>query len=376
MVMSDSTLADDLIREWSSKKYRTRVDLQGWVPRQVALARKFSLDDEMSAFMADLAYASMPSLHSPRRVAQWLDGLRVMSRLPHDLTWIEYDMKKRAARSRDAYNAQLASYTGPQRCGWLIRRLVDNEVDIGDGVIRTREGEWFEAVPCSSQSMSSDDWVTGRLLDIPNAGPFGYVWTTGADPLPNVEWLEKSDYIISRALTGIDSYRSAHVTLTKAAFVVSNPAMMKVVDEMKPRRYLEEQAGDLRYLWALLATINDLPILRTQIKPDRGHMVRGSYKRFSEHTMITLRVPGRASLSAVARRALRASRRRAHQVRGHWRVDWRAAPAALCEHVWVSEDGQVRCRECKGRKTWIHEHQRGDASVGFVLHDYAVQRAS
>jgi hypothetical protein len=27
-----------------------------------------------------------------------------------------------------------------------------------------------------------------------------------------------------------------------------------------------------------------------------------------------------------------------------------------------------------GRKTWIAEHQRGDASLGHVLHDYAVEK--
>jgi hypothetical protein len=45
-------------------------------------------------------------------------------------------------------------------------------------------------------------------------------------------------------------------------------------------------------------------------------------------------------------------RRRAHQVRGHWRDDWRLP---------------------KGNKTlWIAEHQRGDASLGLVIHDYEI----
>jgi hypothetical protein len=45
------------------------------------------------------------------------------------------------------------------------------------------------------------------------------------------------------------------------------------------------------------------------------------------------------------------ARRRAHQVRGHWRRDWRH----------------------EGQRIWIKEHQRGDASLGFVTHDYHVE---
>jgi hypothetical protein len=30
------------------------------------------------------------------------------------------------------------------------------------------------------------------------------------------------------------------------------------------------------------------------------------------------------------------------------------------------------CRKCGGHKLWISEHQRGDASLGFVTHDYDI----
>jgi len=64
-------------------------------------------------------------------------------------------------------------------------------------------------------------------------------------------------------------------------------------------------------------------------------------------------------------------RRRAHQVRGHWRRDWRKPLLAGCEHVWNEE---IFCTLCGGHKLWIDEHQRGDASLGFVMHDYEVHR--
>src|SRR5690242_7553179 len=42
----------------------------------------------------------------------------------------------------------------------------------------------------------------------------------------------------------------------------------------------------------------------------------------------------------------------------------------------VGDETRPTGRVCKGRKTWIKEHQRGDASLGFVLHDYSVERVT
>jgi hypothetical protein len=63
------------------------------------------------------------------------------------------------------------------------------------------------------------------------------------------------------------------------------------------------------------------------------------------------------------------TRRRAHMVRGHWRIDWRHPPKPLCAHEWSTEGV---CERCRGHRLWVHEHQRGDASLGFVTTDYAV----
>ena len=65
--------------------------------------------------------------------------------------------------------------------------------------------------------------------------------------------------------------------------------------------------------------------------------------------MITLTVPAKR-YETVAKRAIAIARRRGHQVRGHWRKDhWHP-----------------------GERIWIREHVRGDTSLGFVMHDYAV----
>ena len=47
----------------------------------------------------------------------------------------------------------------------------------------------------------------------------------------------------------------------------------------------------LRDLWALLATINDLPVRIENVEPSRGYVARGAYKKFLKHSVVHLTVP-------------------------------------------------------------------------------------
>ena len=112
-----------------------------------------------------------------------------------------------------------------------------------------------------------------------------------------------------------------------------------------------------------------LPVTFERVEPSKGYMARGGgYKKFLQHTVLHLTVPETRWRKLVGKTAA-ILRRRAHQVRGHWRKDWRSPLASLCEHDF---DDHMKCRRCSGHKIWIAEHQRGDASVGFVTHDYEV----
>lgn len=33
---------------------------------------------------------------------------------------------------------------------------------------------------------------------------------------------------------------------------------------------------------------------------------------------------------------------------------------------------RAKCLQCDARRIWINKHQRGDASLGFVMHEYSV----
>lgn len=350
-----------MIREWSSRIYRSRIDKNRWVATNIALARKFVLDDDMSAFVSDLSYACLPATSSEKRIRDMLESQRAGARLPFPLTWIEMNMKARIHRAKE-YGAFATGYRGPDRVGWLMFRHPQNE-------------HAFLSVHCCSQSM--DPKNNDLMIDVPSAAPLAYAWVTdeSAIPWPTLHPTSLDEDRVAQWLLGIGAYNKFG---NRVGFVHApySPKELRslMANAAAVSSALREQAGDIRSIWAFLSTLNDIPTLRSSVMPTKGHMVGGGYRKFVEHTVLSLRVPQKVNRRSLARQIGRAARRRAHPVRGHWRLDHRILPAALCEHVWKDEEAGNYCTICKGRRLWIAEHQRGDASLGFVLHDYSVQR--
>jgi hypothetical protein len=66
---------------------------------------------------------------------------------------------------------------------------------------------------------------------------------------------------------------------------------------------------------------------------------------------------------------------RRHKVREHWRIvlDRAKSVTFLCRHLPVMVDrGYAMCERCEMLVKWIEAHERGDASLGVVVHDYEV----
>lgn len=342
---SSPTLADGLIREWQRPLYR-KIDPNNWLVSHIAQARKFVLDESMSAFMGDLAYASLLTCETNHKAHLLLDSMRSLARLPHALTWIEYDMKAKRQRVHDEYNSDaiVSPDATPDRSGWLLLQHPTLETA-------------FMAIQCTSHS-----WEDGVRVAQPQSCFFGYAWRSDngpppwpTDPVYNREYpvdVRGRGVVMARPeglLSGITNYVSESVAVVQAPHIPRS--LVEHHNKVVSREFniLGELASDLRYLWSLLATINDLPTSMREVKSDRGYVSRGSYKKFVSHTVISLTIPAKR-YRQVANRAIAIARRRAHQVRGHWRRD----------------------RFHPGERIWIREHQRGDASLGFVLHDYSV----
>jgi len=83
--MNPPTLADAFIKEWSRPIYQ-RVGNPMFLVRSLAAARKFVLDEAMSAYLADLAWASLITTENPHKSNILMESLRQATRLPHKIT--------------------------------------------------------------------------------------------------------------------------------------------------------------------------------------------------------------------------------------------------------------------------------------------------
>jgi hypothetical protein len=372
------TLCDALIRRsFDTRKWEVW-DHNFVIPEKLAKARKFVLNSEMSAFLADLGWAAFDPYLEDRRVHkdsaercnQILEGMRYLARAPHALTWIEYDNIAKMQRCIDTWQTKNNINDTPTRLGWLIEQ---------HPTIPTA----FTALECASHAVDHD---TGVMLEFPQPNIIAHAWVTEDQPLP---WEDigspVKDWRLGKVYTPPGGIQYTHVSQLTVGFpdycsdhvgVVRNTSVREEVFKhyLKECEYspINELAGDLRYLWALLATINDLPTDIQRVVASKGFVAKGRYRRFVDHSVIRLNVPAK-EYRIVAKKAVgAAAKQRRHSVRGFWRKHWMFPGIASCSHQWVAHDDIVECSECGRRRFWIKEHERGDASLGYVLHDYAV----
>jgi hypothetical protein len=271
------------------------------------------------------------------------------------LSWIEFDPPAYFERAKSEYGSQVQiirarkdSDPGPARAGWLLQQHPADETA-------------FKATECRSAE-------TIRINEV-EICPTSVVWSSGETPLPWPNMYKKDDQIDCVCCTKIKGYHSSQMGL---AYTYNATLTNFVFDRLREAN----GDGDIEWmpyisicdLWVFLTTINDLPIGIAHVQPSKGYMARGSYKKFFTHSVICLNVP-QTRWRKLACKAVAMAHRRAHQVRGHFRIDWRKPLDKLCEHEF---DAAMICRHCRGHKIWIHGHTRGDASLGFVARDFEV----
>jgi len=317
----------------------------------IKAARRFVLDDAMSGFLGELGTRAFvrDNLSKAARIRA-IEHLRMGARLPAETVWIEYNLRE--CQQRNNVLIGRANYdptATPQTEGWLIQRhpqlptafiahivTHDRKVDHGDG---------------------HDTWVFPVALawtaDMDTVLPWRPVMSPGPTNGP------------SEVATGITGY------VTERMAYVYSPLIKTPLPSLKMLNLLKEWAGVQRRMWALLATINDLPVLVKDVRASKGFVAKGAYRKFLDHKTVTLTVPTTLYRKTI-RDALAIAHRRGGVVREHWRKDWRRPLSPLCDHVWSADAKHMFCTLCEGRKIWITEHVRGDTSVGFVTRDYNV----
>lgn len=368
------TLLDAVYRATFSKHV-----LQGWrsnagIRHALENTRRFIADARMSAFMADLANEAFRDKNAKTsfRIA---DSLRVAARMPHENIWIEYNLQTYQARSYEirkgeGFDGPLDMENIPKREGWLLQQ----HPQFSNAIIM--------------HNFSSDD-----LFGPDRAGftgwtfPFAYAWTSDDNPLPwrrtvKDTWTHPSygDNVryMSEIMVGLPGYCRENISIVDSPLIhnvfkfETDPERLKLYTSL-----IVEWTGNVRRVWSLLATIDHLPLFATDVRQSKGFLARGRIRKFLDHKTITLNIPAKKDTRVIARQAIAIAHRKRHEVRGHWRDDWRHPPSRLCNpHLWEPMDGDadlIACTQCHGRQIYIHKHERGDATLGYVTHDYLLK---
>lgn len=372
------TLADRIIRE-TYRARKAELAMQEFSPslsslvairRSIQGAHRFVLDPAMSGFLADLS--QVPFMTAPIRRNETLDSMRHGALLPFPSVWVEYDayaFRRRLMElnpdQQDAWGKQLAEPDGspdmviPLRWAWLLVQHPDNASVI------TQYGfvEW------SSPDASK---FRGAMLS------FKVLWNCKDEPTP------EGDPYAGMMAHGVTPYACKSITVVnlrqppedQLAPIVMPDRSIHKVDFLIP-----EFGGLVRYAMAFLSTINDVPVIRHAAKDfHQGYFAKGQYRRYVDHTVIKLNIPGRTNTKILARRVFAMARKRWHKVRAHWRL-YQREPGPLCmtadDHLWSETDnrGHAYCTNpsCSAWRTWITLPKgRGDRSLGIVKHDYEV----
>lgn len=366
--MKPPTLADEIYRMTFKPDM-----VAGWrsnvVMRDVLSgARRFVADDRMSAFIADLSFETyFKCLRQETLSTRILDSLRVQARLPHEAIWIEYSLRAYMRRRVEIEHQHFGKCTldpteSPLREGWLIQQ---------HPTLSTAYIMHLFTADDKPDDLGFTRWTF----------PWAFGWRCDEGPLPwevifsyDPKYVDKTTRA-SLFLLGYSTYVRENVDCVYSPLIVDpirGPGWGDRYGDL-----MREWSGILRRVWALLATIDHLPVTYGAVRQSKGFLARGRIRKFYDHTTITLRIPERKDTRVIARSAIAHAHHKRHEVRGHWRNHYQFPPSPKCNpHLWepLDDDADViACAHCGGRQFYIHKHERGDASLGYVWHDYELK---
>lgn len=143
------------------------------------------------------------------------------------------------------------------------------------------------------------------------------------------------------------------------------------------RNDVMESRGNLRFYTAVLAMINNCPITYKH-RPAKGFMrARLRNVPYLDSHTVTIHADS-ARVHTIVDRAIKAEisrHNKRHDVRGHWALAEYGHGGRACRHEPVERDGAYAlCGKCAKLIVWRDHYERGDASLGFVQHNYEVRR--
>lgn len=284
-----------------------------------------------------------------------------LANLPFDVLWVEYNTEIRKHYIANYDPSMEDDPDKPILSGWLIYRTADDNPSVWTALYYTYDVEGFV-----SNSHTCYKFGVPMSVDDEMAYHTACAWGFGrhSHPVFVPEAAERASVAIDPILA---------MQFLKCSQDKGKEALMRgAMDQLEGFR------GDLMLLVSLLAAINYVPIRYRHCAPAGTYRQRFKNIPFMDYREVTIDA-GNTRVDVFVDRALKAAEtthKRAHEVRGHWR-HWitmdRCAPYE--RHCWEGDETKQECTRCGTRRSWIDRHVRGDASLGWVKHDYEVVKS-
>jgi hypothetical protein len=385
-------------KEMSEAMLRYRLDVQR--------AHRFVLSDDFVTYATEAASVSSDKILNRIHAAT----------LPYEQTWVEFNLHQKVKTIRRLHKSNDTSLEDiAPRVGMLMQRINDTDAvatmiaepsdrrplpHLTSYFLTTREVDFFSDGMYRSyygcrpfhfdyevdrrqqklQELLKEDGVdeetfVNSLLQIGKGTLWGYS-KHGGGMLPKDGPI---DMVVPEKLIhhGDAGYSRMYEPIHRAVAESEGSAdklLEMVINELR------EFSGQMRWIVTVLAMLNEVPINADLVQRPQHIRVGPTQKRqYMDYHRVTLKLPKSKPLRFIERKLgdAEAARRRAHEVRSHWRYYLRGEPPCKRDRhdwVWDEENGYRLCGKCFSWATLIHEHVRGDPNLGWIRKDYVIEK--
>jgi hypothetical protein len=294
------------------------------------------------------------------------------ARQPYPTLWVEFS-------SRDVYIA----VTGKQPddnadclVGYLYHEYTVYVVVSGYSVQGKRKTEDVSLVPMTYNLHRpwklNEQTHFADLMNVTRLQLVSWVWGTALS-----FWLDKNDDT-RKVWSPSDETR---LELAKTLRDSHTAEWFTTVDKNPSQKTLypfyEGSSGELRTIITILLLMNQPNMVQyVRDVPTNKRFSRGKLRTYMSHSIISIHAD---PVPSIVRMGVdhQGSPHRRHEVRGHYchNEEWRNGSHRGCEHVTEQKgENSWTCKLCGGKRWWRKDHQRGDASLGFVQQDYELTK--
>lgn len=397
----------DQVYEWSQSKAKHAnigIDTKGVrevetqmrvYGRRLKEARRFYLDDDFVATALEMS-------RDLDRLQYWIN----LARLPYENIWIEFDARQKVLSSwvQGHLHNNVAPSTPPDltdvspAIGWLLHQtnedtgawvasqfspVANNKGVLHEGEITTTPVAWI----CSPEGdatlpLRAPDKLTllHKLLPLYTE----HVANMGIGATTSNAYDGKSCVILPWVANrlGVAVEPIWNMAFNSILIGTKMHVQEKHLKEDLARHItyiLREDIGIMRFMIAVLALLNAAPNVKHVPVKQQGFRRKGLKRlEYLGHSKIILELPKRKTIKVLYGALDYASherrRLRGHMVRGHFRQVEHGKARIVCDHIpTLVENGLGICLQCERLIRWIPSHPRGDATLGWVTHDYEIK---